>query len=111
MGTTPQNPAEACPPGSPTLPDPYRRIIMISFHLRQAAPGGKIPPCVVFAWIGQPWSSCDNCGHHVDEHLYHPPYGDQKPIFHVKQYAQYLGWYWDPVGSLITPGRANADTE
>ena len=61
------------------------------------------PICVVFHWIGQSFSSCDNCGHPLHEHLYWPPFGGKKPIFRVKQWVNYRKrWVWEPVGSLVT---------
>lgn len=70
------------------------------------------PVCVVFAWIGQPWTSCENCGRPLHEHLYHPPYGGKKPLFWVKQWVEYRKeWVAEPVGSLVTQADAAASME
>lgn len=66
--------------------------------------------CLIFAWIGQEWNSCEECGKPLWEHMFHPPYGGQKPRFHVKQFVPdhpWTGrsgkgrWVWKPVGDLI----------
>lgn len=63
---------------------------------------GHVDRCVIFQWIGQSFSYCDGCGRPRWEHLYDPPYGGARPLFHVKQ-RNYNGWFWEPVGSLIDP--------
>lgn len=70
------------------------------------------PTCVVFHWIGQSFSSCDNCGKPLHEHLYWPPFGGKKPIFWVKQWVEYRQqWVSEPVGSLVSRADANASVE
>jgi hypothetical protein len=63
------------------------------------APGSG---CVIFQWVGQSLESCDGCGNPIWAHLYHPPNGTQRPIFHVKQQDWQGRWVWMPVGSLVT---------
>jgi hypothetical protein len=59
--------------------------------------------CEIFAWIGQPFHSCDNCGEPYWDHLYEPPHGGAKPLFHVAQYDEHLrAWVWEPVGKVIS---------
>lgn len=60
--------------------------------------------CHIFAWIGQPFASCDMCGRPAWRHLYWPPFGGQRPIFHVKQYVGHRDqWEWQAVGKLMDP--------
>lgn len=63
------------------------------------------PECSVFAWIGQPLSLCEECGKHLLEHLFHPPYGAAPALFRVKQRKGYGDriWYWARVGSFVKP--------
>lgn len=66
-------------------------------------PTREHPECSVFAWMGQPMSSCDTCGKPVWDHLFHPPYGGAPVLFRVKQRKTYgdREWYWQKVGSLV----------
>lgn len=65
--------------------------------------------CEIFAWMGQPFSSCDTCGEPYWDHLYDPPHGGDRPLFHVKQYAEHLrAWVWAPVGKVISRPAAEA---
>lgn len=73
---------------------------MLNLLPRPADPPTRPLECVVFAWIGQSFSSCDDCGRPISEHLYHPPIGAQKPLFYVRQ-RRYRGWVWEPVGEII----------
>lgn len=59
--------------------------------------------CEIYAWIGQPLSSCDRCGEPYWDHLYNSPSTGARPLFRVKQYDEFLDtWVWAPVGALIT---------
>lgn len=59
------------------------------------------PRCSTFKWIGQSWESCEGCAKPLEQHLYDPPYGGSRPLFHVKEYVHYLGWHWAPVGGFV----------
>jgi len=59
---------------------------------------GPLACCFIFAWIGQSFESCDECGRPNREHLYRPTYGDERPDLYVKHYVKYLRrWEWRPV--------------
>jgi hypothetical protein len=74
---------------------------------RPADPPRNPVICQIFVWIGQTFESCDNCGTPFWEHLYEPPVGGQKPLFHVRQWVDgRKEWVWKPVGKLITRERA-----
>lgn len=61
----------------------------------------KARTCQVFAWIGQPFTSCDNCGRPIWGHLYLPPYGGARPVLFVRQWNRWNGYHWAPVGQVI----------
>lgn len=64
--------------------------------------------CLVFAWIGQTFEFCDDCGKPYWEHLYDPTYGDDKGTYRVKVYEKHSKiWYWKKVNP-ITPERRQA---
>lgn len=74
---------------------------MFSLDREAPAPRREHPLCSIFQWVGQSWNHCNDCGKSVHLHLYHPPYGNQKPIFHVKTWRKWQHqWVWLPVGSL-----------
>ena len=76
---------------------------------REAEPPSTPAPCWIFCWVGQTSESCDDCGRPFWEHLYEPPLGGAKPIFHVKQYLNHRRvWVWQPVGRVISRQRAEA---
>lgn len=66
---------------------------------------GRNSTCVIFQWIGQSFEHCDGCGRPVREHLYHPTYSGQRPLFRVKVYQPWrYRWVWQPVGSFVNGG-------
>ena len=71
-----------------------------SFECTPSRSGNK--KCLVFAWIGQSFASCDNCGKPYWEHLFDPVYGGGKGAYRIKVYHKYLGWRWKDVNP-ITP--------
>jgi hypothetical protein len=74
---------------------------MFTLLPRPAEPG-RSQGCAVFQWVGQSFEHCDACGRPEREHLYHPPYGDSRPLFYVKRYRKWSrDWVWQPVGSFV----------
>jgi len=58
--------------------------------------------CWIFQWVGQSFESCDHCDRPEQEHLYHPPYGGARQLFHVKQWDRFRRvWEWQPVGGFV----------
>ena len=69
---------------------------------RLADTPGPSKRCVIFHWIGQPFSTCDACSRPEREHLYHPPYGTSPTLFRIKQWDQWQQvWRWERVGGYI----------
>jgi hypothetical protein len=61
--------------------------------------------CYIFAWVGQSFESCENCGKPYWEHLFDPTYGGEKGAYRIKVYLSYLdAWVWEKVNP-ITPER------
>lgn len=59
--------------------------------------------CRVFAWVGQTFSSCEECGKPYWEHMYNPVYGRGRVLFRVKHWEKWQKtWAWRRVGSIIT---------
>lgn len=75
--------------------------------MTEPTPFELMHPCRIFQWIGQPFSSCADCGRPYWEHLYDPPYAGQKTLFRVKQGIG-NAWEWRRVGSLITRKQAES---
>jgi hypothetical protein len=64
--------------------------------------------CRVFAWIGQSFESCENCGKPYWDHKYNAVYGGSKSSVRIKIYQSWSKkWYWRPV-TIITPESAEA---
>lgn len=62
--------------------------------------------CQVFAWVGQSFKHCGECGRPYWEHLYEPVFGSAKGDFRVKHYVKWrAAWVWREV-TVITPTMA-----
>lgn len=62
--------------------------------------------CYIFAWIGQSFESCDDCGKPYWEHLFDPVYGGSKGTYRVKAYTAYNDkWHWKPVNPISPDSR------
>jgi len=65
---------------------------------RVADTPGPSEDCLIFAWIGQTFESCDECGRPDREHPYTPVYGDDRPDLYIKQYDRLSkNWEWRPI--------------
>jgi hypothetical protein len=59
---------------------------------------GPSQRCFIFAWIGQSFNTCDECGQPDYKHLYRYLFGNERPDLYVKHFAKHLRrWEWRPV--------------